>query len=868
MAITWNPSDTSIYVDLSNANMTASGNSDSNFGLTRTTESKTSGKWYWEVRIDLTMMFSIVGVGTASAAINNYVGHDSHGYGYVSDCGSKIHSDSWDGYGSNYWSTHVIGIALDLDNGKVWFARNNVWQASGNPVTGVNPAYSGLSGTFFPMYSPCMGFGGDDCDRGTGRFDAGDFSYSPPSGFLAYESTAALTATGLLDGKLSVNSPTGLLDGKLRVPEPTSDLLDGKLSVNSPTDLLDGKARIKDTTTTLLDGKALIKDSTTTLLDGKITLFIQQRQRLLNAYVNFLGIHNILVPLGVTLDQLINVPLAQIEIQSILNQLSVHIVNIQTIKNKLTIGDPFTGLNTFLNSIQSDAGSQILVNELSLAITKIQTIKNTLSESFTSKISLINELSLKNDIQGLITLLNGLSEQTTLYPSCSIDVYLEGKQINKQINNLNITMDREVLFDTVSFSSKDKHMYTSINNVVGTESEIEIHYKGTSWAFLVEDVSGYELDFTVWGRSIAAKSDTPFKDSTDFVLDIDTMASDLAEDLVPDLAVTWNVIDWMVSEGWTATGTPVQKLQELAGSVGAVVRMYPDGTGLHVDQKYLVRPVDLPYAAAVEEFDRDTNLVSLDNSCIIGTKDNAVTVYGYSPINERSVLLEAEACVELGNTALIKVYPGLGGAGYSLESSADSPIYQHKKTEKFTEIINFIGGKGSVNYPIVDLESISWDGAVPSGFDFTIGQNEIVVDNNVAAVGEVTYTTSYDVWYAGHAGEGQIVVVCVPENGGGIVARVYFGDGDREADSIEQPTLTSIEAVIAVGTAYLDDSHTKLIRKISVPCSGVFDGEVISIQSIESGVTGNAIVSRHEINAGLENNTLKIWSTIDAIQYT
>jgi hypothetical protein len=595
---------------------------------------------------------------------------------------------------------------------------------------------------------------------------------------------------------------------------------------------------------------------------------VTDKEAIRNAYVNFVGIHNTLAPLGVTLDQLIVTPLAQIEIESIINQLSTHIVNIQTIKNKLTIGDPFTGLIPFLNSLQSDVGTQALINELSSAVTKIQTIKNELSESFTSKISLINELSLKNDIQGLITLLNGLSEQTTLYPSCSIDVYLEGKQINKQINNLSLVMDREVLFDTVSFSSKDKYLYTSIQNIVGTESEIEIHYKGTSWAFLVEDVSGYELDFTVWGRSIAAKSDTPFKDSTDFVLDADTMASDLAEDLVPDLAVTWNVVDWVVSEGWTATGTPVQKLQELAGSVGAVVRMYPDGTGLHVDQKYLVRPVDLPYATAVEEFDRDTNLVSLDNSRLIGTKDNAVTVYGYSPINERSVMLESGACVELGNTALIKVYPGLGGTGYTLESSGDSPIYQHKKTEKFTEIINFVGGKGSVNYPIVDLESISWDGAVPSGFDFTIGQNEIVVDNNVAAVGEVTYSTSYDVWYAGHAGEGQIVVVCVPENGGGIVARVYFGDGDREADSLDRPTLTSIEAAVVAGTAYLDDSYTKLVRKISVPCSGVFDGEVISIQSTESGVTGNAIVARHEINAALENNTLKIWSNIDAIQYT
>ena len=429
-------------------------------------------------------------------------------------------------------------------------------------------------------------------------------------------------------------------------------------------------------------------------------------------------------------------------------------------------------------------------------------------------------------------------------------------------------MDREVIFDTLSFSSKDKYLYANILNVVGTKEAIEIHYKGTSWMFLVEDISGYELDFSVWGRSIAAKSDAPFKDTTDFVLDTDTLASDLAEDLVPDLAVTWNTVDWTVQEGWTASGTPIQKLQELADSIYAVIRTHPDGTGLYVDQRYLTRPVDLPYATAVEEFDRDTNLVSLDNSRILGTNDNAITVYGYSPINERSILLESENCVEIGNTALIKVYPGLNGVGYVLESSADIPIYQHKKTQKYTETINFVGGKGSVNYPIVNLESISWDGVVPSAFDYTTGQNEIILTDNVAAVGEVTYSTSYDVWYAGHSGEGQIVVVCMPKNGGGIVARVYFGAGDREAESIDKPTLTSIEAAIVAGTAYLDNnSYTKLLRKISVPCSGIFDGDIVSIQSTESGVTGNAVVMRHEINASLENNTLKIWSTIDGIQF-
>lgn len=48
-------------------------------------------------------------------------------------------------------------VAVDTMTGKIWFAKNNVYQAGGNPVAGTNPGLTFTPGTavypFFTSYS-------------------------------------------------------------------------------------------------------------------------------------------------------------------------------------------------------------------------------------------------------------------------------------------------------------------------------------------------------------------------------------------------------------------------------------------------------------------------------------------------------------------------------------------------------------------------------------------------------------------------------------------------------------------------------------------------------------------------------------------
>lgn len=205
MAITWNPDDKGSNITLSNGNLTATSTS-TGWKSVRATVGKLSGKWYWEIKIDVAAtVFNAIGAATSSASLNLFVGGDSYGYGYYGYNGRKFHNNVGLVYGDSFGLNDIIGVALDLDNGKIWWAKNGEWQASGDPAAGTNEAYSGLSGTFFPMASLHP-----DTNQITARFALEDLTYSPPSGFAAFGAATEITSD--LDSEIAADHLTNFLD--------------------------------------------------------------------------------------------------------------------------------------------------------------------------------------------------------------------------------------------------------------------------------------------------------------------------------------------------------------------------------------------------------------------------------------------------------------------------------------------------------------------------------------------------------------------------------------------------------------------------------------------------------------------------------
>jgi len=146
-----------------------------------------SGKWYFEV---LTTT-SACAIGVAPPDLfNKEIGETSTSYSYTYS-GTKYTNGSTSAYGNSYTANDIIGVALDLDNGKIWFSKNGTFQASGDPAAGTNAAFTGLSGTLTAAVSRMTP------TQQSGSLNAGQraFAYTAPSGFKALCTTNLPTPT-------------------------------------------------------------------------------------------------------------------------------------------------------------------------------------------------------------------------------------------------------------------------------------------------------------------------------------------------------------------------------------------------------------------------------------------------------------------------------------------------------------------------------------------------------------------------------------------------------------------------------------------------------------------------------------------------
>ena len=175
------------------------------------------GKWYWEVKCAAintgTWTYSNIGVTALlrhSNAQYNQLGAKPEDYGYYSYNGHIMNNDTGntgDSYGNTYTLNDIIGVALDLDNNKLYFHKNGTYQNSGVPTSGSTGTGAvsitdpdGLGdGVYYPAvgdyhYNPRYTF---QMNFGEGRFgttaitSAGSngngslFEYDVPSGYYA-----------------------------------------------------------------------------------------------------------------------------------------------------------------------------------------------------------------------------------------------------------------------------------------------------------------------------------------------------------------------------------------------------------------------------------------------------------------------------------------------------------------------------------------------------------------------------------------------------------------------------------------------------------------------------------------------------------
>ena len=164
----------------------------------------TTGKWYWEtkfVSLASGTAYALTGIMAKAPATNgNYLGGYDDTYGYAGWNGTVYNNSGSTGNTSGlatYTTGDILGIALDLDNNRLYFYKNGAIQNSGTGI--VIPA---AADTEFGAWFPAVGDWGNtshvwSCNFGNGYFgttaitSAGSngngslFEYDCPSGYYA-----------------------------------------------------------------------------------------------------------------------------------------------------------------------------------------------------------------------------------------------------------------------------------------------------------------------------------------------------------------------------------------------------------------------------------------------------------------------------------------------------------------------------------------------------------------------------------------------------------------------------------------------------------------------------------------------------------
>jgi len=174
---------------------------------TRTTIPVYSGKWYWEVVADTVATSSwATGILEANKPLSSgdswwnspaRVAGSADPYGYEQS-NKRVSTVDATGLFAAYGNAgaisagDVIGVALDLDNGAIWFSKADSWidgdgtDSSATVKTEIeagttsSSAFASLSGAFNPAIST-----NSTSVSGTYRFASGDWTGSAPTGFSA-----------------------------------------------------------------------------------------------------------------------------------------------------------------------------------------------------------------------------------------------------------------------------------------------------------------------------------------------------------------------------------------------------------------------------------------------------------------------------------------------------------------------------------------------------------------------------------------------------------------------------------------------------------------------------------------------------------
>jgi hypothetical protein len=455
-------------------------------------------------------------------------------------------------------------------------------------------------------------------------------------------------------------------------------------------------------------------------------------------------------------------------------------------------------------------------------------------------------------------------------------VWLDGVIVNGSILNGSVSCSLDSVHNSIELNCLGKGLFyksSPFDAALKGTARITLYIGQRTLTFMLEERSGDETSFKLWGRSLSALEELPYSVpiTTGYALDSPTLASEVAASLLNYRSLTWMATDWVVPTTFQFTGGPLDGVTTLANAIGAVVRSTDDGN-LIVLPYYPVRPVFMQGSTPLVQYDRSALLRSLGYQEKRGEGYNAVEVSPFSsgdspPQMELEETMDGGASPIQGQEVHVRVFwAGRKATDISayvtdgeVEALEDDLSYEVTET-----LLEFREGKTSVQYPIDSLTDVIWIGDEGDNLDFVQNETELTIDDLEFRVATVRYKTKYSRYRIYNHDVAKLLHVLSyysrPDEG----ILVKIDPGDVQAPSITNDLLTDDNAAIACGTAYLDKEYYNTKQfSISAPYQDdAQDGEIVSLEDGEIGCHGNFLILSSQIS--FEKN--KVVNVMECLQ--
>lgn len=189
VTVTWDTAASDAGISFTNSNLTATSTTGGDIGCSATL-GRSTGKWFFELRTGSQWSGGDAGLGM----LKDGASHSGMGGSGALAAAFFPNGSFWNGTnqgdagisgGSAFGANQTIGFAVDLDNNRVWFTKNGTtWSKAADPTAGTNFFAGGWTTGNTVKPALCMGGSGNIL---TLRAKSADFSFTPPTGFSAWQ---------------------------------------------------------------------------------------------------------------------------------------------------------------------------------------------------------------------------------------------------------------------------------------------------------------------------------------------------------------------------------------------------------------------------------------------------------------------------------------------------------------------------------------------------------------------------------------------------------------------------------------------------------------------------------------------------------